>query len=44
MLYYFEHVLIVIHQVADGESSELCENASVLVPKILSLGWAVQDS
>jgi len=25
MLNYFEHVLIVIHRVADGESSELCE-------------------
>ena len=24
MLNYFEHVFIVIHWVADGESSELC--------------------
>ena len=24
MLHYFEHVLIIIHRVADGESSELC--------------------
>jgi len=24
MLHYFEHVLIVIHWVADGKSNELC--------------------
>jgi hypothetical protein len=37
MLHNFEHVLLVIHRVADGESRELCgEHASVLEPDTFS--------
>jgi len=45
MLHSFEHVLIVIHRVADREFGKRCvENASVLEPKTMSYGWAVQNS
>jgi len=44
ILHYFEHVLIVIHQVADENPVNSVENASVLEPNTLSLGWAVQNS
>jgi len=36
MLHYFEHELIVIHRVADGNTGELyVENISILEPKTL---------
>ena len=44
LLPYFEYVLIVIHQVADGESSELCGERICSGTNDLSLGWAVQNS
>jgi hypothetical protein len=44
MLHYFEHVLIVIHQVADGVFGEYFWKTHLFWNQILSLGWAVQDS
>ena len=43
-LHYFEHALIVIHRVADGESNELCGERIYSGTKTLSLGWAFQNS
>jgi hypothetical protein len=37
MLIYFEHVLIVIYRLADGESSELCGESHLFWNQLFSL-------
>jgi hypothetical protein len=46
MLHYFEHVLIVIHRLADGEFSELCRERICSGTKYLVswVGCSVQNS